>query len=525
MAYNILVADDDILSRKVMSSVLTNDNNAVYSVFEARNATEALDMVSHGHIDLVLLDWQMPDMSGLEAMKHIKRMDRMIPVIIVTGLIDSKDLSYALDLGANDYIKKPIDKVEFRARIRSALMLRDSMLEIQNKNKKIETQIYDLNKMSLIVKQTDNSVIIFSPDGEVEWANEGFHKMYGYTLSEFVELYGTNISNISSNPGISVYIAEMLENKRTVEYVTNCKVKSGNNKWIQTALTPIFDGNRIEKIIAIESDITKQKLYELQLIKQNEESLRLMDDLRRANKTIDLERQKTRGILLNMMPEEMVEELMGVGYAGPRSFSAATIMFTDFKGFSKSCEHLTPKQIVDSLDFFFSTFDDIVDRHVIEKIKTIGDAYMCVGGLPIRNRTHPIDVVMAALEIKHFMATYLRDNPKLGLPDWQLRIGIHTGPLVAGMVGKKKLAYDIWGDSVNVASRMESAGEPGLINISSSTYERVKEYFECTPRGSISIKNHQNVDMYFLDRFKPEFSKDRDGCFPNDKFKAILNTI
>ena len=135
MAYNILVADDDILSRKVMSSVLTNDNNAVYSVFEARNATEALDMVSHGHIDLVLLDWQMPDMSGLEAMKHIKRMDRMIPVIIVTGLIDSKDLSYALDLGANDYIKKPIEKVEFRARIRSALMLRDSMLEIQNKNR------------------------------------------------------------------------------------------------------------------------------------------------------------------------------------------------------------------------------------------------------------------------------------------------------------------------------------------------------------------------------------------------------
>ena len=135
MAYNILVADDDILSRKLMLSVLSNDKNAVYSVLEARNATEALDIVGRGHIDLVLLDWQMPDMSGLEAMKLIKRMDRMIPVIIVTGLIDSKDLSYALDMGANDYIKKPIDKAEFRARIRCALMLRDSMLEIQNKNK------------------------------------------------------------------------------------------------------------------------------------------------------------------------------------------------------------------------------------------------------------------------------------------------------------------------------------------------------------------------------------------------------
>ena len=127
MAYNILVADDDVISRKVMSSVLANDNNAVYSVLEACNATEALDVVGRGHIDLVLLDWQMPDMSGLEAMKLIKRMDRMIPVIIVTGLIDSKDLSYALDMGANDYIKKPIDKAEFRARIRCALMLRDSI--------------------------------------------------------------------------------------------------------------------------------------------------------------------------------------------------------------------------------------------------------------------------------------------------------------------------------------------------------------------------------------------------------------
>ncbi|MCR5453364.1 MAG: adenylate/guanylate cyclase domain-containing protein, partial [Bacteroidales bacterium] len=133
--------------------------------------------------------------------------------------------------------------------------------------------------------------------------------------------------------------------------------------------------------------------------------------------------------------------------------------------------------------------------------------------------------VMAALEIKHFMATYLHDFPDKGLPDWQLRIGIHTGPLVAGMVGKKKFAYDIWGDAVNVASRMESAGAPGMINISSDTYERVKEYFCCIPRGSISIKNHKNVYMYFLDRFKPEYSMDKDGYFPNDRFKSILNTI
>jgi class 3 adenylate cyclase len=294
---------------------------------------------------------------------------------------------------------------------------------------------------------------------------------------------------------------------------------------MQTNLTPIFDGNRIEKIIAVEKDITKQKNYELQLIKQNEESLRLMDDLRRANKTIDLERQKTRGILLNMMPEEMVEELMGVGYAGPRSFSAATIMFTDFKGFSKSCEHLTPKQIVDNLDFFFSTFDDIIDRHIIEKIKTIGDSYMCVGGIPLRNKSNPIDVILAGLEINNFMSTYKQRFPDMNLPDWQLRIGIHTGALVAGVVGKIKFAYDTWGDAVNVAKRMESADEVGCVNISAETYKYVKDYFVCRYRGSVDIKNHKNIDMYFVDRLLPKYSLDEEGIFPNDTFINILNSI
>ncbi len=523
--YSILVADDDKVSRMVMSLVLTNDPTNVYSVLEAGNATDAIQIADTQHVDLVLLDWRMPDMSGIEAMQLIKQKHKTIPVIIVTALHSPKDVSQALDAGANDYIKKPIDKMEFTARVHSALNLRDSMLEIENKNKRIENQLAELDNLSLIVKQTDSSVLMFSPSGELEWANEGFHKLYGYTVWEYLDSYGSNIRQISSCPDIERHLSAMRRTRTSVTYVSSCIAKNGQEKWMQTTLTPIYDGRRLEKIIAIEADITLQKQGEIRLRHQNDELQRLTDDLRRANKTIDIERQKTRDLLLNIMPEEMVNELVEIGYAGPRSYKAATIMFTDFKGFTKACENLGPEQIVDALDFFFSAFDDIIENHVIEKIKTIGDAYMCVAGVPIRNRTHPINMVMAALEIKHFMAHYREQNPGKDLPEWQLRIGIHTGPIVAGMVGKIKLAYDTWGDSVNVANRMESAGEVGKINISASTYQYVKDYFVCTPRGSIAIKNHQDIDMYFLERFKPEYSADSSGMFPNDRFVEILNKM
>lgn len=539
MAYNILVADDDITSRKIMSLILTNDTAAVYSVFEAENCEEAWHIVETQQLDLVLLDWQMPDSTGFELMKRIKNKYRAIPVIIVTGLVDSEGISLALDNGANDYIKKPVNKIELRARVRAALALRESLLEVQNKNKRIESQIYDLNKLSLIVKQTDNSVIIFDSDGKAEWANAGFKKMYGYDFDEFVGKYGSVLSELSFNKEISVYIAKLLERKKTVNYTTKCRVKYGAIKWIQTTLTPIFDGNKIEKIIAIETDVSAQKCIEIELIQRNAETQQLMKSLQEANeklekqrseileqnKLIELERNKADDLLLNILPTYVLTELKSIGYASPRSYQMATIMFTDFKGFTKSCENLTPEQIVDALHFFFTKFDDIISCHYIEKIKTIGDSYMCVGGIPLRNRSNPFDVVLAGLEIKNFMSQYKTRYPDKVLPDWQLRIGIHTGPLVAGVVGKIKFAYDTWGDSVNVAKRMESADEIGAVNISSDTYKYIKDYFICRHRGPVEIKNHKNVDMYFVDRLKPEFSLDEDGIYPNDHFIELLNEI
>jgi class 3 adenylate cyclase len=173
-------------------------------------------------------------------------------------------------------------------------------------------------------------------------------------------------------------------------------------------------------------------------------------------------------------------------------------MFTDFKNFTRSSEEMSAEELVKIIHYYFSEFDRIISRHNIEKIKIIGDSYMCAGGLPAVNDTHAFDVVLAALELQDFMAAQKQERMSRNEMFFELRIGIHTGNVVAGIVGTKKFAYDIWGDTVNTASRMESSGEPGKVNISGTTYERIKDHFICTHRGKVTAKNKGEVDMYFV---------------------------
>jgi len=214
---------------------------------------------------------------------------------------------------------------------------------------------------------------------------------------------------------------------------------------------------------------------------------------------IERERAKSDKLLLNILPEETAEELKEKGSATPRQYEMVSVLFTDFVGFTKISMKLTPEEIIKELDFCFLEFDRISDRHNMEKIKTIGDAYMSAGGIPVANISNPVDAVEAALEIKEFMDKMKDEKEARGESYWELRIGIHTGTIVAGVVGKNKFAYDIWGDAVNTASRMESSGEAGKVNISGETYELVKDKFNCTYRGKVTAKNKGEIDMYFVD--------------------------
>jgi class 3 adenylate cyclase len=222
-------------------------------------------------------------------------------------------------------------------------------------------------------------------------------------------------------------------------------------------------------------------------------------EVQERTKELRLEKQKSDDLLLNILPEEVANELKEKGSADAKQFDMVTVMFTDFKGFTQISEKLSPSQLVEEIHICFKAFDAIIAKHNIEKIKTIGDAYMCAGGLPVSNETHAIDVVNAALEIRQFMQEHVAQKRKANQEVFEIRIGIHTGPVVAGIVGIRKFAYDIWGDTVNVASRLESSGEAGKINISGSTYEIVQQHFACTHRGKIEAKNKGQIDMYFVE--------------------------
>ena len=223
-----------------------------------------------------------------------------------------------------------------------------------------------------------------------------------------------------------------------------------------------------------------------------------------AQRTHELEEEKKKSdkLLLNILPAEVAHELKLKGKTDAKTFSMVTVMFTDFKDFSKVSEKESAELLVAEIDHCFSGFDKIVQKHGIEKIKTVGDAYICAGGMPVLTYTHAIDTVNAAIEIRDFMLARQAEKEARGEVPFEMRIGIHTGPVVAGIVGIKKFAYDIWGDTVNIASRMESSGEAGKVNISGTTYQLVKDHFECTYRGKIKAKNKGEIDMYFAERMQ-----------------------
>jgi class 3 adenylate cyclase len=209
--------------------------------------------------------------------------------------------------------------------------------------------------------------------------------------------------------------------------------------------------------------------------------------------------KRSDSLLLNILPREIADELKQFGKSYARKHDEVTILFADIKGFSSIAETLSAQELVTQLDECFRAFDHIVDKHGLEKIKTVGDAYVCACGLPKPVVDNATKAVRAALDMMNFIKGFSITRTIQDLPAFEFRIGIHTGPVVTGVVGLKKFTYDIWGDAVNLAARMEQHGEAGKINISGSTYALIKDKFTCTPRGKIPAKNKGEVEMYFVE--------------------------
>jgi adenylate cyclase len=240
---------------------------------------------------------------------------------------------------------------------------------------------------------------------------------------------------------------------------------------------------------------------------------------------LNQERRKSDRLLLSILPRPVADELKANDRVEPSSYEGASVLFTDFAGFTQAAERMWPRELVGELDACFRRFDAVATRHGLEKIKTIGDAYMAVGGVPAPNATHAVDCVLAALEIASAVAEARERREAEGRPYWRVRVGIHTGPLVAGVIGEQKFAYDVWGDTVNTASRLESSGVPDRVNISAATYERVKDFFECEHRGRVAAKNKGEIDMYLVVGLRPQLSRGGDGRAPNERFAELYAAL
>jgi len=361
----ILIVDDTPENIDILSGLLTDSKKKV-----ATNGKKALELaMGTDPPDLILLDIDMPGMSGFEVCAALKSnpQTKDIPVIFLTAQTDKKTTVEGFKLGASDFMTKPFHPEELKVRVKTQLDLREAQ-------QRLESTIRQMETTAVLLKNSSDAMA--QQKGEIEEA-----------------------------------------------------------------------------------------------------------------------RKKLDSLLLNVLPDYVARELKEKGHVAPRHFPVASVLFADLVGFSGLCKGLTPKAIIDELNYLFVGFDMIVEKNNLEKIKTIGDGYMAAGGIPVPNSSNPVEAVTAALEM---VENIRKANEKSGKPLWDIRIGIHTGDLIAGVIGKNKFAYDIWGEAVNTASRMESAGEPGKVNISGITYQLVKDKFNCTYRGNIEVKNMGKMDMYFV---------------------------
>ena len=264
--------------------------------------------------------------------------------------------------------------------------------------------------------------------------------------------------------------------------------------------------------------LARQSMSLLELRRQLLARDAMLTQLHAAKQATEEAGKRANALLHSIFPTAIAEELKTTGGVRPRYHELATILFFDFKDFTLLTEGLEPARLIEQLSRNFANVDEIAAANRVVTVRTVGDGCLCAAGLPEKNHTHPLDACLMALQSQRSIAASNRRREQLRLKPWLQRIGINTGPVVAGVVGSKRYTYDVWGTAVNAAARLEQVCEPGRINISSSTFHYVEHVFETEPRGRIEVKNLGAIDMHFLNRIRPEFSVDAEGCFPNPAF-------
>ena len=474
----IVIVDDKPTNLGVLFDFLTDSG---FKVLVAQDGESAIQKVEYAHPDLILLDVMMPGIDGFETCRRLKAnpSTQDIPVIFMTALSETVDKVKGFSLGAVDYVTKPVQQEEVRARVTLHLTIRNLQKKLQEQNLQLQKAE---EKYRSIFENATEGIFQATPEGRYITANPALARIFGYSSPEI-------LMNEITDIGKQLYVEPMrrddlvaLMHREDIlsDFESQVNRRDGSVIWISENIRTVRDAKG--ELLYYEGSVT-----DITERKQSEVALRL------ARKRAEL-------LLLNILPQPIAERLKRGQRTLAESFEDVTVLFADLVDFTKFSAQTSPTELVELLNVIFSKFDRLAEQHGIEKIKTIGDAYMVVAGLPMPRRDHASAIAQMALDMQDAIAQLNLDLDK----SFRLRMGIHSGPVVAGVIGIRKFSYDLWGDTVNIASRMESQGLPGFIQVSATTYELLRDRYVLEERSPIQVKGKGEMITYLLTSRKSE---------------------
>ncbi|NES17663.1 MAG: response regulator [Symploca sp. SIO3E6] len=482
----IVIVDDNPTNLGVLFDFL---HDSGFKVLVAQDGESAIQKVEYAHPDLILLDVMMPGIDGFETCRRLKAKasTKDIPVIFMTALSETVDKVKSFALGAVDYITKPVQQEEVIARVTTHLKIQKLQKTFQEQNLQLQEEIKERKRTEESLRQAElkyrsifenasEGIFQAIPAGGYITANPALAKILGYSSPKELMKKITNINQqLYVDSSSREDLATLMQRYDVLTDVeSQVYRKNGRTIWIS------------ENIRAVKDAQGNLLYYEGTVVDISER--------RQTEFVLRLARKKAELLLLNILPQPIAERLKQDKGTIAENFEEVTVMFADLVNFTHFSTQTSPKELVELLNQIFSKFDRLAQQHGVEKIKTIGDAYMAVAGLPTPSSNHAQAIAQMALDMQQAITEFNADTGN----NFSLRIGINSGPVVAGVIGIRKFSYDLWGDTVNTASRMESHGIPGYTQVTSVTYELLKDQYLFDKRGSIEIKGKGQMTTYLL---------------------------
>jgi adenylate cyclase len=461
----VLLVEDNPGDLWLIHNYLAESTQESYALTNTQTLAECMAALEHKSFDVILTDLTLPDCAGLDTFKRIHEKAPGIATIILTGLDDSELALQGVRAGAQDYLfKNKIDGELLSRSIRYAL----------ERNRAEKALAESENRYRSLIETIHEGFYIVDGDEKILFVNKAYSDILGYTQQELI---GKNITAYIHPHEIpksleATFIKKM--QKKATRYELAMMHKDGTLRNVLVSSTPLLDevGN-YRVTIGVAMDITEQKRNELEL---EEKTLALNAAYHRVNE-----------LLQNILPTQVIRELEKNKKSAPRSVQNATIVFIDIVDFSNTSIRYDPKALINKLSSYFHAFDEIILWHGLEKLKTFGDGYMFAGGL-FTDGNQLAECASAALDILDYVHKH----------DWNVRIGMHVGSCIAGLIEGWRMIYDVWGNTVNLAARLEQTSLPGRINVSEEVFKQLASGYLFEDRGLIEIHNFKPRRMYFL---------------------------